>query len=714
MNELIYGKDTTERIVSIEVKDDTATLFVETPAGVETREVDNRFWFLFAEKLSDKFAPLKGDQHYKYIVEYDSREKASQIAQMAREKRYDYFSVYNPKEALMIKDGFTMYKGMRVSDVTVLSFDIETNTGLDHNPDSKVLLISNTFRQSNGQITKMLFAIDDHANQAAMLDEWVRWVRCMDPSIICGHNIFGYDLPYMAYVADRAGVKLKLGRDGSPIRFDKKPSEFRKDGSQTYTYHDAHIYGREIVDTFFLSIKYDVGRKYENYKLKGIIAQEGLEKADRQHYDGSKIAQNWQNPEEWAKIKAYAKDDADDALVLYDLMIPSFFYYTQSVPMPLQRIINTATGRQVNSIMLRAYLQQGHSIPLASPSAEYEGAISFGNPGIYKHVYKVDVASLYPSIIREYQVHDSAKDPDKLVLAIVEYFTDQRLENKRLAKDTGDRYYKDLEQAQKIVINSAYGFLGAERLNFNSPENAALVTRKGREILQSALTWAENAGFTVVNADTDSISVTSKKRIEDWNDYLEELNGLFPDRIRWEDDGYYKTVIVVKAKNYVLEDEKGNVKIKGSGLKGTMKERALQSFMKDVISSLLKGRKDRLYNIYQTYVTKITTDVIIQDWAFKKTITKAVLDPERTTEERINEALDLENVSEGDKVFLFYKTDKELARVEDFDGTYDRDRLYKKLFDTLCIFETIIDVDLFPNYALKRNKELLCEPSLSA
>ncbi|CAB4200219.1 PolB DNA polymerase elongation subunit (family B) [uncultured Caudovirales phage] len=714
MRDLIYGKDTTERIVSIEVEDDTATLFVETADGVETREVDNRFWFLFAEKLSPKFAELKGKQHYRYLVEYDSRQKASEIAQMARDKRYDYFSVYNPKESLMIKDGFTYFKGMRVSDVSVLSFDIETNTGLDHNPDSKVLLISNTLRTSDGLVRKSLFAIDDFADQAQMLDAWANWVRGVDPSIICGHNIFGYDLPYMAYVADRVGVKLRLGRDGSPIRFEKKPSEFRKDGSQTYTYHDAHIFGREIVDTFFLSIKYDVGRKYDNYKLKGIIAQEGLEKADRQHYDGAKIAQNWQIPEEWAKIKAYAKDDADDALALYDLMIPSFFYYTQSVPMPLQRIINTATGRQVNSIMLRAYLQQGHSIPQASPSAEYEGAISFGNPGIYKHVYKVDVASLYPSIIREYQVHDSAKDPDKLFLAIVEYFTDQRLENKRLAKDTGDRYYKDLEQAQKIVINSAYGFLGAERLNFNSPENAALVTKKGREILNRSIAHAEACGYTIVNADTDSISFTGGKKLPQFQEWLDGLNVIFPKRIRWEDDGYYKTVIVVKAKNYVLEDEKGNVKIKGSGLKGTMKERALQCFMKDVIGCLLKGRKDRLYDTYQTYVRKINTGVIIEDWAFKKTITKAVLDPERTTEERINDAIDLETVSEGDKVFLYYKTPTELARVEEFDGTYDRDRLYKKLFDTLCVFETIVDVDLFPNYALKRNKELLCDsPSLS-
>jgi hypothetical protein len=35
-----------------------------------------------------------------------------------------------------------------------------------------------------------------------------------------------------------------------------KPSEFRKDGSQTYTYYKINCFGREIIDTFFLAIKF--------------------------------------------------------------------------------------------------------------------------------------------------------------------------------------------------------------------------------------------------------------------------------------------------------------------------------------------------------------------------------------------------------------------------------------------------------------------------
>lgn len=709
MRSLIYGKQKTERIVSIEVEGSEAVIFIQQDDGtIAEQRMPYKYWLLLSQKHSDKLRELKGNQHYRYYMEYDDQSKYFEVVKSCKSKRYDYFTK-SGREALMLKDGYTYFKGMRVQDVSVLSFDIET-TGLEHNQDSRVLLISNTFRDHKGVVTKKLFQYDLYVDQGEMIWDWCTWVNNMNPSVVVGHNILKFDLPYLQHVASMNDEDLWLGRDESPVKFDNRTSEFRKDGSQSYTYTDCRIFGREVVDTFFLSLKYDVGRKYESYGLKSIIKQEGLEKKDRQHYDGSKIAANYKIADEWQKIKEYAKDDADDALALYDLMIPSIFYYTQSIPMGLQRVVNGATGSQVNALMIRAYLQQGYSLPKASDQAEYEGAISFGHPGIYKHVYKVDVASLYPSIIRQYEIHDKAKDPERMFLKMVDYFTLERLNNKSLAKETGDRYYKDLEQAQKIMINSAYGFLGAPGLMFNSPKNAALVTKMGREILNKGIAWSDSKGYKIVNADTDSFSYTSSQKMtkEHFSQDIVELNGLFPDIIRWEDDGYYKTVLIVKAKNYVLEDEKGKIKVKGSALKGTQKEKALQKFMNEAIELLLKGRKDRLFSLYSSYVSQVVNLKDISEWCSKKTITKSILNPERTTEQRIFDAIDGDSGSEGAKVYMFFKTDTELCLRENFDGTFDQDRLFEKLYNTLCVFETVVDVDLFPNYSLKRNKELLC------
>ena len=491
MNPLIYGKNNLTRIVCIEPRDSTAEIFREMEDGsIVTETVPCSYYILYAEPLSDKFKRLKGNQPYRYMYETVSREKFEDVLAKSYKKRYDLFVVRDPKEALMVKDGYTYFKGMKVEDVSVLSFDIETN-GVKFDSNSKVFTIANAFRKQ-GKLIKKLFSVDEYPDQESMIDSWCDWVREIDPSVMVGHNVFGFDLPYLEHCS-RNG--LKLGRDGSRIEFAKKPSLFRKDGSQTYDYFNAHIYGREIVDTFFLAIKYDIARNYESYNLKQIIKQEGLEKKDRQHYDASKIAQDWADPDKRKKIKAYNIDDADDALKLYDLMIPSFFYYTQSIPRSFQHVINSATGSQINSLMVRAYLQQGHSIARGSPAVEYEGAISFGIPGIHKNVLRFDVASLYPSVIEQYEIYPKNKDPKAYFLEMVREFRKERLKNKALGKETGDRYYKDLEQSQKIAINSMYGFLGAPKLNYNYPEGAAEVTRHGRRILKQAILWATGKEF---------------------------------------------------------------------------------------------------------------------------------------------------------------------------------------------------------------------------
>jgi DNA polymerase I len=486
MSELIYGKNNIERIVSIEdCGDGTAELFIETETAVDTVKVPNLYYILFTDQHSPKFKRLNGDQPYRWLYETDSREKYSEVLSASYKKRYDMHVVRDPKEAIMLREGYTYFKGMKVQDVSVLSFDIET-TGLTHDENSKVLLISNTYRK-NGKVTRKLFSLDEYKSQWDMLTAWCQWVVEVNPSIVLGHNIFSFDLPYIKYVASRCNCDLLLGRDGSAIRFAERTSLFRKDGSQAYDYTNAWIYGREIVDTYFLAIKSDIARNYESYGLKQIIKQEGLERPGREHYDASQIAKNWHLPEERKKIKAYAIDDADDALKLYDLFIPSLFYYTQSIPRSFQQIINSATGSQINSLMVRAYLQKGHSIAKGSEAVEFEGAISFGVPGVHKNVLRFDVASLYPSVMLQYKVYPKNKDPHSLFLKILEYFTTERLKNKKLAKETGDRYYKDLEQSQKIVINSGYGFMGAPKLNYNYPEGASEVTRHGRRILKQAI-----------------------------------------------------------------------------------------------------------------------------------------------------------------------------------------------------------------------------------
>ena len=489
-NELTYGKNQLERIVSIEPCDDGIEVFIEHPDGFVTSEIlPNQYWLLADKCLDPFFNPLKGKLHYKWIKTYNSRRAFS--GDRHRYKTEDTFSIWNAKESSMVRDGITYFKNLKHDEVSALAFDIET-TSLERDHTAKVLIISNTFTKK-GIRERKTFTYDSYENEGEMIREWCEWVREKDPSIMLGHNILIYDLPYLAYVADKYGIKLNLGRNDSELKFDNYESQYRKDASTFYSYHKVHVYGREVVDTLFLSYKYDTARKYESYGLKNIVKQEGLELEGRQFYDAGDIRHKYKDPIEWAKIKSYAEFDADDALNIYLLMSPAFFYMTQSVARSYQHVIESASGGQINTIMNRAYLQQGHSLPKVSEAGIYQGALSFGNPGIWKNALRFDVQSMYPSIIIEYEVCNEEKDPNKYFLDLVKTFLEKRLEYKKLSKI--DKYYDDLQLAFKIFANSCYGFLGSKHNNFNHFEGAEFITKTGREILNKAIKWATNKSY---------------------------------------------------------------------------------------------------------------------------------------------------------------------------------------------------------------------------
>lgn len=483
--DLIFGKDNTKNIVSCEVNDSHIELFIEENNQVTSKFIPNKFWLVSDRQFDSSWSSLSGDLPYKYIKYYDEKSKF-----YGDKNRYkdNVFGISDSKESAMVLNGFTYFKGMKVKDVSILCSDIEATT-LEHNDKAQVLMISNILRK-NETIVKKIFSIDQYETQAEMLDAWCLWVREVNPSIIGFYNGFAYDFPYLNFVARKSGTTLALGRDGSDIRFDSYESKFRKDGSQDYNYKRCHIYGREIIDLMFVAYHFDIARKYESYGLKNIVKQEGLAREGRQYYEAQHIGEDWKDSVKRELIKTYGQDDADETLAIYDLMIPSYFYFSRSVPKSFQALNYSASGSQLNSILIRGYLQEGHSLPKGSEAEPFEGAISDGFPGIYKNVFKVDVASLYPSIMLQYEIYDKYKDPKKNFLKMVQFFTNERLENKKKGKETGDRYFKELEQSQKIGINSSYGLLGAKGLLFNSPSNGELVTKYGRDILKKAVLWA--------------------------------------------------------------------------------------------------------------------------------------------------------------------------------------------------------------------------------
>lgn len=494
IDRLINGKSELNGIVGIEVTDDTVELFVQDETG-SISSVFNpcRHWILASDNLDGKFVRLEGDLTYKWGRQFKTRTDWSKCRSVW--KNNDIYTIWNSEEATMAKDGYTMYKGLRQKDISLLSWDIET-TGLDGNaPDAKVLLISTTYRDQNTQINK-LFSYDDYETEADLIDDFSSYINWMNPSLLIGHNVLAYDFPYMQARAEASGTTLNWGRDQSTVEFDNYESKFRLDGTRDLMYKKVKVYGREIVDTFFLANSYDVSKSIESYALKPMIKQLGLEKEGRQYYDAGDIRKNYKDATEFAKIKQYAIDDAEDPVKLWDRMGPLYFNMAPIFPKPFTEILLSASGSKINGLLVRAYLQDKHSIPKASDAKSYQGALSFAVSGIYSNCFKIDLASLYPSIMLEYEVFDTEKDPRGYLLELVKIFRAKRLEYKKLAAETGDDTWVQMDTTAKSILNSFYGFCGVAGLNFNSPDCAEFITAKGREILEYTISWASGRPLT--------------------------------------------------------------------------------------------------------------------------------------------------------------------------------------------------------------------------
>ena len=313
MNDLVFGKDKTKKIVSIDVDKGRVTT---TFADGQVRYATHEYFTLWTRQLTDKHYPLEGDQEYKYFTKRENRSDWIGDIQWARKHYHEVFTIWNDVEQYMVKNGVTYYKGMEFDELKVLSFDIET-TGLKHDINSKVLIITVSYKQ-NGEIRRKMFCYDEYDSQQKMIAAFCAFVKQYDPHIITGHNILGFDFPYLQFVFKG---NLPLGRGSKRGYAEKRHREFRKDGSQSYTFNNYLIPGREVVDTFFLSLKYDVGRKYPNYKLKDIIKYEGLEKENRQYYDASKIRLVYQDPRNGKRLNNTQKKMRTILLICFILCL---------------------------------------------------------------------------------------------------------------------------------------------------------------------------------------------------------------------------------------------------------------------------------------------------------------------------------------------------------------------------------------------------------
>jgi DNA polymerase I len=265
---------------------------------------------------------------------------------------------------------------------------------------------------------------------------------------------------------------------------------------------------------------------------------------------------------------------------------------------------------------------------------KYKGAIVVKPvPGVHFNVSVMDFPSLYPSIIKVWNLgyqtmlcpHEECKKnlvPDtphwicqkekSLESLLIGSLRDLRVNWYKLkAKDNAlpsdqRNWYNVVQQAMKVILNASYGVFGAESFDLYCPPLAEATAAIGRHLITSIVKKAEDLDIQVLYGDTDSVflknpSDASIKELAEWSE--KELKiGLDVDK------EYRYAVFSSRKKNYLGVLKDGSVDVKGM----TGKKKHIPRFIKDAFNEM-KERLGRVTSSLEFDVAKKDIRRIVLD-----------------------------------------------------------------------------------------------------
>ncbi len=521
------------------------------------------------------------------LVDGASRRLGRQINSI-NELPDEYYRV-GPVEQYLMHSGKAYFRGLSYTDLHRLQFDLET-TALDPHR-GRIFMVA--VRDSQGLSTIIEAPTPD--DERHLISNLCALIRERDPDIIENHNLFGFDLPFLEQRASVLGVPLILGREGGPRHLERR-EETLAIGPESHRRTRYSLAGRELIDTLDAVRRHDfVVRDMPSYSLKAVAKYFGIAAPNRVYLDGATIFETYQR--EPSRVRNYALDDVIEVDELSQRLLGAPFALASMAPRRYERLAAAGPAMGILEPMLvRAYLRNNAALPCQSANQGSShgmhegGAVHLLAEGVAEHVVKADVASLYPSLMRTYQI-GPASDYLGVLLSILSRLTDLRLSLKAAAKQAipgslEANTHETSQAAMKILINAAYGYMGAGSMALFADMSAAdEVTKRGRELLSQVINSLQSRGLALIEADTDGVyfAVPSLWDEEQERALVAEVGAELPEGIRLEYEGRYSAMLSHEVKNYALLTYGGQLIVRGVALRSSRAEPFGERFLRQAL-----------------------------------------------------------------------------------------------------------------------------------
>ena len=586
------------------------------------------------------------------------------------------------------------------ADMPVMSVSLVDDAGR-----REVLLLAREGAEFTGK-SEVKAEVELFDSERALLLEALR--RMSRYPVIVTFNGDNFDLPY---IYNRL-LNLGVSPDEIPIVFLQDYVTFER---------ALHLDLHRLFDIKALQT-YAYGNKYREKSLEA-IAEALLGQSKRE------LAQfiNYVSLDELA---AYNLQDAvlTMGLVTFsnDLTWNLLILLMRISKMGLEEVSRSQVSAWIRSTLYWEHRKRGLLIPspndIASMGSQaprsvaiikdkkYRGAIVLQPPqGVFFNVVVLDFASLYPSVIRNWNLsyetvnnpycqkyvevpevgHRICTDRKGISSQIVGLLRDFRVKvYKRKAKDKNlteaERvWYDTVQAAMKVYINASYGVFGNEGFALYSLPVAESVTAIGRAVLLDTLRKAAELNLHILYGDTDSLFIWDppKESLEEIIKYVQTTHGL-----DLEVDKTFRLVLFSGLKKNYVGFEDGNFVIKGMLAKKSNTPEFIKAETSEVMKILASMRspedlektldalRDKVQEIYNKLRRKEYT---LDQLAIEVMLSKDPSEYKKNTPQHVKAALLLMKegipVTRGDIISFVKTKDKlgvkpvRLARLSDVD-----------------------------------------------
>ncbi|KAJ3019409.1 DNA-directed DNA polymerase delta [Thoreauomyces humboldtii] len=508
----------------------------------------------------------------------------------------------------------------KVAPLRILSFDIECagRKGVFPEPSvDPVIQIANmvTIQGESRPFIRNVMTLNTCANivgthtmcfqdERALLQKWRDFVSAMDPDLIIGYNINGFDFPYLLDRAEALKVDdfPYLGRILTS-KTSAKDTRFSSKGLGTRESKNINLEGRLQMDVLQVMQR---DYKLRSYTLNSVCAHFLGEQKEDVHYSIITDLQNG-NDETRRRLAIYCLKDAYLPQRLIDklMCVINYMEMARVTGVPFNYLLTRGQQIKVVSQLYRKAKTEDLLIPAleveGSDDVQYEGAtVIEPMKGFYERpIATLDFTSLYPSIMMAHNLcystwladvktaekHGLVKDIDYKVTpdnaffckpsvrkGILPTILEDLLAARKRAKgdlkkekDPFKRAVLDGRQlALKVSANSVYGFTGATIGKLPLLAISASTTAYGREMIELTKSRVESKfnienGFEfdaqVIYGDTDSVMVkfgvaSVAEAMKLGREAADYVTGFFEKPINLDFEKVYFPYLLINKKRY--------------------------------------------------------------------------------------------------------------------------------------------------------------------